>query len=299
MTFSDKRGSIILHNSEFNEDVMEKEIRRYAETQMIPYPRVMDMSRGGIAAVLLASLTALCGCASGNAYKPTVTGVEFTDVDGTKLTTQPTSLTTGQGTYVAATLTGDTQQLGVNWVAVCGSALAPGEPLPTGDTEDESCGTFTPAHTMSTPIPSYVTNAYSTGYLALYVAPAATPKQGVVTLYAEATADPSRVATVTLTIQGQAISVSFAPAPTSSLQVAASTQIKAVVNNDTTSAGARWSTVCGSSDCGSFSPAETTSGVATIYTAPATVPTGGTVQVTATSVADPTKAVSSTINITQ
>lgn len=278
---------------------MEKEIRKNAKAQKSLLPRVMNMARISSLAVLLTTLASLCGCSSGNAYKPTVTGVGFTDVDGTKLTTQPTSLTTGQGTYVAATLTGDTQQLGVNWVAVCGSALAPGEPLPTGDTEDESCGTFTPAHTISTPIPSYVTNAYSTGYLALYVAPAATPKQGVVTLYAEATADPSRVATVTLTITGQPISVSFAPSPSSSLKVSTSTKIKAVVNNDTTSAGVRWTTVCGSSDCGAFSPVETTSGVATAYTAPATVPTGGTVQVTATSVADPTKAVSSTITITQ
>jgi hypothetical protein len=278
---------------------MEKEIRRSAKTQDILLPRVMNMVKMSSVAVLLASLTALCGCSSENAYKPTVTGVGFTDVDGAKLTTQPTSLATSQGTYVAATLTGDTQQLGVNWVAVCGSALAPGEPLPTGETEDDSCGTFTPAHTMSTPIPSYVTNAYSTGYLALYVAPDATPKQGVVTLYAEATADPSRVATVTLTITGQPISVSFAPSPSSSLKVSTSTKIKAVVNNDTTSAGVRWTTVCGSSDCGVFSPVETTSGVATAYTAPATVPTGGTVQVTATSVADPTKAVSSTITIKQ
>jgi hypothetical protein len=278
---------------------MEKEIRRYAKTHKIPFPRVMNMARISSVAVLLATLASLCGCTSGNSYKPTVTGVGFTDVDGTKLTTQPTSLATSQGTYVAATLTGDTQQLGVTWVAVCGSALAQGTTLPTGETEDESCGTFTPAHTMSTPIPSYVTNAYSTGYLALYVAPAATPKQGVVTLYAEATADPSRVSTVTLSITGQPISVSFAPSPSSSLKVSASTKIKAEVNNDTTSAGVRWTTVCGSSDCGSFSPVETTSGVATTYTAPATVPTGSTVQVTATSVADPTKAISSTITITQ
>ena len=280
-----------------NEDGMEKEIRKSAKTHKILPPRVMNMATMCSAAILLAGLIALSGCASGNGYKPTVTGVEFTDLDGVKLTTQPTALTTGQGTYVAATLTGDTQQLGVNWVAVCGSALAPGEPLPTGATEDTSCGTFTPAHTMSTPIPSYVTNAYSTGYLALYVAPAATPKQGVVTLYAEATADPSRVATVTLTINGQPISVSFAPTPSSSLKVSATAKIKAALDNDVTNAGVRWSAVCGSSDCGAFSPLETTSGVATTYTAPAIVPTGNTVKVTATAVADPTKAFSFTISI--
>jgi hypothetical protein len=236
-------------------------------------------------------------CTSSNSWKPTVEGVTFSDITGTALKTTPTSLTTLQGTYVQATLSGDSQQLGVDWSVYCGSALPPGSPLPTGESQDESCGTFTPAHTLSGPIPSYVTDALSSGYLALYVAPGATPKEGVVTLYASATADPSRVATVTLTITGQPISVSFAPAPSSSLHVGASTQIKAVVYNDTTSAGVRWSATCGSSDCGSFNPVETASGVTTTYTAPAAVPTGNSVQITATSIADPTKAVSSTITI--
>ncbi len=247
----------------------------------------------------LGGMLVLAGCSSSTSWKPTVKGITFSDVDGTALKTAPTALTTGQGAYVQATLTDDSQLLGVDWSVVCGSALPPGTPLPPGQTEDDSCGTFTPAHTLSGPIPSYVTNASTGGYLALYVAPAAAPKQGIVTLYASATADHSRVATVTLSINGQPISVSFAPAPSSSLKVGATAQIKAVVNNDVTNAGVRWAAVCGSSDCGSFSPVETFSGVATIYAAPATVPTGGAVQVTATSVADPTKAVSFSINITQ
>jgi len=76
----------------------------------------------------------------------------------------------------------------------------------------------------------------------------------------------------------------------STLEAGASTQIKAVVNNDALNAGVNWTVICGSSDCGSFNPAKTTSGVVTTYTAPAIVPSGGTVQVTATSVTDPTKA---------
>ena len=77
-----------------------------------------------------------------------------------------------------------------------------------------------------------------------------------------------------------------------------SAQIKAVLNNDVTNAGVRWSVVCGSTDCGFFGPVETTSGIVTTYVAPATAPAGGTVQVTATSVGDPTKAISATISIT-
>jgi hypothetical protein len=240
----------------------------------------------------------LSGCSSGSGTKPQVEGITFTDIDGTALKTPPTSLTVGQGTYVDTLLSDDPQLLGANWSVLCGSALPPGTPLPPGQTQDASCGTFTPAHTMSGPIPTYVTNAVTSGYVALYVAPTAPPKQGVVTLYASATADPSKTATITLTIAGEPISVGFAPAPPTTLQVGASVQIKAVLNNDITNAGVRWSVICGSTDCGFFGPVETTSGVTTTYVAPATIPAGGNVQITATSIGDPTKAISATVSIT-
>lgn len=281
-----------------DEDVMKSANRRYGTIQGTPLASFWDAVKVSCAAVCAGGMILLSGCSSSNAWKPQVQALTFTDIDGAALKTPPTSLTTGQGAYVDATLSGDSQLLGVDWSVVCGSALPPGTPLPPGETQDESCGTFTPAHTISGPIPTYVTNASSAGYLALYVAPAAPPKQGVVTLYASATADHSRVATVTLSIEGQPISVSFAPAPPSSMHLGASAQFKAALNNDVTNAGARWSAVCGSIDCGSFEPVETISGVATTYLAPATIPTGQTVQVTATAVADPTKAVSSTITIT-
>lgn len=243
-------------------------------------------------------LMALSGCGSGTAVKPQVQGVVFTDVTGSSLKAQPTSLAAGQGTYVGVTLTDDAQLLGADWIAACGSAATPGVPLPPGQTQDESCGTFTPGHTVSGPIPTYVANALTAKYVALYVAPAAPPAGGAVTLYAAATADHSRSATATLTIQGQPISISFAPAPPSSQKTGASAQFKAVLANDVTNAGATWSVVCGSNDCGFFGPVQTVSGVATTYVAPALVPTGGTVQVTATSIADPTKAVSARIVVT-
>ncbi len=272
---------------------------KYGTRQRIQLASFWSAARFSCVAGFIGGALLLVGCSSSNTWKPTVKDLTFTDVDGSALKTQPTSLTTGQGTYVGATLDGDSQLLGVDWSVVCGSALPPGTPLPPGQPEDNSCGTFTPAHTLSGPIPTYVTNASSAGYVALYVAPPAPPKQGVVTLYAKATADPSRIETVTLNIEGQPISVGFAPAPSTSLEVGTTTQIKAVVNNDATNAGSRWSAVCGSNDCGSFTPVETTSGVVTTYTAPATIPTGSTVQVTAISVADPTKSVSTTITITQ
>jgi hypothetical protein len=281
-----------------DEEVMKTTIRMYETMKSNSLSRFGSAVRRGHLALLSAGLIALSGCSSGNAWKPQVEGLTFTDVDGTALKTQPAALTVGQGTYVDVTLSGDSQLLGADWGVVCGSALPPGTPLPPGQNQDESCGTFTPAHTISGPIPTYVTNAVTSRYVALYVAPAAPPKQGVVTLYASATADHSRSAGLTLTITGQPISVGFAPAPPSTLQIAASAQFRAALNNDVTSAGVRWSVICGSPDCGFFGPVETTSGVVTTYVAPAVVPAGGTVQVVATTVADPTKAISATISIT-
>jgi len=247
-------------------------------------------------ALLLASLAAVSGCASNSSVSDIKVGpIVFTDTNGTPLKTPPASLTTGQGTYVDVTLTNDPQLLGADWSVYCGSALPPGTPLPPGQTQDETCGTFTPAHTTSSPIPSYVTSG--AGYVAFYTAPPATPKLGTVTLYAVATSDHSKFSSVTLTIGGLPISVGFAPAPPAALQTAATAQLRVVLNNDVTDAGVSWTVICGSSDCGSFDPGKTTSAVDTIYTAPATVPTGGTVKVTATSIADPTKAVSATISI--
>jgi hypothetical protein len=281
-----------------DEEVMKRSIQKYGPMKSYPLSSFMRPVKRTCAVALFASLVVLSGCGS-TGTKPQVEGVTFTDIDGTALKTPPTSLTVGQGTYVDVMLTGDSQLLGADWSLVCGSALPPGTPLPPGQPQDESCGTFTPAHTISGPIPTYVTNAVTARYVALYVAPAAPPKQGVVTLYASATADHTRSSSVTLTITGQPISVGFAPAPPPSLQVGASVQFKAALNNDGTNAGVRWSVICGSTDCGFFGPVETITGVATIYVAPAAIPVGGSIQVTATSVGDPTKAISATISITQ
>lgn len=248
-------------------------------------------------AMLALGVLALAGCSSGSSSSNLAVGaITFTDVNGTATPKPPTSLTAGQGTYLDVALTGDAQQLGADWSVYCGSAPAPGTPLPPGQTQDQSCGTFTPVHTTSGPIPSYVTNG--TGYVTLYTAPAATPKNGTVTLYASATSNPSRSSNVTLTINGLPISVGFAPAPPATLATGATAQFRALLNNDTSNAGVSWSVICGASDCGSFNPAKTTSGVVTTFTAPAAVPSGGTVQVVATSVTDPTKAATATISIT-
>jgi hypothetical protein len=94
------------------------------------------------------------------------------------------------------------------------------------------------------------------------------------------------------------ISVSFLNPPVTSLNVGTSTGVIATVSNDNNNAGVTWKVSCGSSSCGTISPAMTTSGGSATYTAPSAVPAPAAVTITATSVTDTTKSVSASITIT-
>jgi hypothetical protein len=94
------------------------------------------------------------------------------------------------------------------------------------------------------------------------------------------------------------ISVSFASVPPSSIVVGATASLTATLANDTTNAGVTWKVQCASAQCGSVSPASTTSGVATTYTAPAAVPAPDTVTIVATSVANTGQTAATTVTIT-
>ena len=244
--------------------------------------------------MLIAAFVILSGCSSSSS-KVEVGSIAFTDANGVQQGGVHTSLTVGETTNVDVALADDVALLGVDWTVACGSALPAGTPLPAGEMVDTSCGTFTPIHTASAPVPQYATSG--SGIITLYTAPPVPPKDGVVTLYAAATADHSRYSDVTLTILGLPVSIGFAPAPPPTLVVDATASLKAVLTNDYAAGGVKWTATCGSSACGTFSEAQTVSGVATIFTAPAAVPTGNTVIITATSVTDSTKSVSGTITI--
>jgi hypothetical protein len=173
---------------------------------------------------------------------------------------------------VVATVTNDPTNLGVNWSVTCGSV---------------HCGSFNPTSTAS---------AVATQF----TAPATIPSGNTVTVTATSVADNTKSISATITItQGPAISVTLNPAPRAQMNVSSAAPFTAVVANDPQNAGVNWSVTCGSVHCGSFNPTSTASAVATQFTAPATIPSGNTVTVTATSVADNTKSISATITITQ
>ena len=98
--------------------------------------------------------------------------------------------------------------------------------------------------------------------------------------------------------QPPAIVVAFSTAfpPPTALATSAMAGIAAVVTNDSAGAGVNW-TCLPVGLCGSFTPSMIASNVPTSYQAPAQVPAGNTVTVTATSITDTTKSVSATITI--
>ena len=69
------------------------------------------------------------------------------------------------------------------------------------------------------------------------------------------------------------ISIAFQPSPPTTISVAASTPITAVVNNDATNAGVDWALLCPTNtDCGKLSPLHSASGAAVTYTPPSVIP---------------------------
>lgn len=135
---------------------------------------------------------------------------------------------------------------------------------------------------------------------AVYTAPAAIPSGTTVTVTATSVANPSLSRSAAIVIVPPIpISVTFAAAPPASLQVSASFALRALITNDVTAnPQVQWTVACGAAACGSFSPATTGSDVATTYSAPAAIPPGNSVTVTATSVTDPTKSASAAIVMT-
>jgi hypothetical protein len=93
------------------------------------------------------------------------------------------------------------------------------------------------------------------------------------------------------------ISVSFSAAPPASLAAGATANVSATVLNDSGGKGVTWSCTPAAA-CGTFNPTSTTSGAATVFTAPSAVPAGGSVTITATAVTDSTKTTNQAVTIT-
>ncbi len=143
-----------------------------------------------------------------------------------------------------------------------------------------------------------------------YIAPSMIPAGNTVTITATSVADPSASANATVTITPPVVTISLVVTPPASIPAGSATNLAAYVTDGTfTNAagqmGIDWTVSCGLSACGLLIPQHTandtanaTQQVTTSFTAPSTVPPGGTVTVTATATAAPTTQVSVTITIT-
>lgn len=108
-------------------------------------------------------------------------------------------------------------------------------------------------------------------------------------------------------VKAGAISISNAAGATlTSLTTSAKADVSMTPVNDKQGAGVDWSVFCEGSPitgstsggaCGTLSPAHTSAGTASVYTAPTTVPIGGTVTITAAVTSDPSATSSATLKI--
>ena len=99
-----------------------------------------------------------------------------------------------------------------------------------------------------------------------------------------------------------AIQVLLTQEPASPLQIGSISSVIATVLDDPHDMGVDWQVSCTVAKCGTFTPAHTTSGAVTMYTAPTSVPSqlgvsAANVNLTAVSTADPTKSVTVTLSI--
>jgi hypothetical protein len=211
----------------------------------------------------------LTACGGGSKTPPPPPPVVSVALSGTP----PTSLVAATTTTLTANVSNDSSNAGVKWSVSCSAS---------------ACGSFAPTSTAS-------------GTATTYTAPTAPPTNpATVTITATSVTDSTKAASTTITITSPApppIAVAFNPAAPTSLVVSATASLTAVVSNDSSNGGVKWTVTCGSSACGSFSPTSTASGTATTYTAPSTIPSPATVTVTATSVTDTTKTATATITI--
>jgi hypothetical protein len=222
----------------------------------------------------------IAGCGKSSTSGVTANPITMANANG--LTSPAVALSIGSKLNLSMMPSNDVINAGVDWTVTCR-----GNPT-TGIFTNGACGTLTPAHTTD-------------GGVAVFTAPSVTPIGTTVTITATITSNPSQASSVTFTILPTPITLSFFnKLPPTSLAVNTTALLAAMATNDPLGTGEIWTASCGSPECGSFSSTTTDASglVPTTYTAPATVPTGGTVTIRATSLTDTTKSINATLTIT-
>ncbi|MEI9978447.1 MAG: hypothetical protein WDN23_05500 [Edaphobacter sp.] len=220
------------------------------------------------------------GCGGGSTSGVKAGPISIASPSGTQA--QATAVAVASTLKMSMTPSGDSINAGVDWMVTCG-----GNPT-TGSITNGACGTLAPAHTAD-------------GATTVFTAPSVAPIGSTVTITATVTSNRSQSSSVSLTVLFTPIAVSFSDSIPSSLEINTTARLAAQVTNDPVGAGVIWTATCGSVACGSFNPTvsgNTAAATNTIYTAPATVPSGDTVTITATSLTDTTRSASAMLTIT-
>jgi dienelactone hydrolase len=205
------------------------------------------------------SVTIIAGCGGGSG-SPAITAPPLT----VSVSADSTSVPAGGQANFTATVSNDPSGKGVTWTVSCSAS---------------SCGSVssnkTPSATATT-----------------YTAPSAPPPSDLtVTVKATSVADTSKSGSATITVV--AITVSVSPT-TATVQAGGVVPINANANNDPSGLGVTW-TISPASGAGTLSNATNTS---VTYNAPASPPASDlTVTITATSVADASKAGSTIVTV--
>jgi hypothetical protein len=221
----------------------------------------------------LVTIAGLVGCRGGSLSlpnpQPTPTSVIFLESPPSSLAVNAKATIDAQTEF--SSVAGASENTEVTYALSCGSANA--------------CGTLSTSNEVGAMV---------------YTAPPAVPSGGTVTVTATSVADSSLARTAVVTIVPPIpIAVTLLGTPPALLQVGATFQMHAQIANDVSAnPQVTWAVTCGGTACGSFDPTTTGNEVGTMYTAPATIPAGNNVTVTATSVTDTTKSVSASIVIT-
>jgi hypothetical protein len=173
------------------------------------------------------------------------------------------SVPVGTTDQITATVAFDASNQGVNWSnPTCAS---PGQ-----------CGSIASMQTVS-------------GAAVVYTAPDLVPSGSVVTVTASSVADPTKSATLAITVMPPPpISVKVTP-PSTIVQVGGQAALTAILTNDYTNSGRGSGVTWQCPPNGCIPSSSTYPPLVTQYLAPGTIPASNPVSVTATSIADPTK----------
>jgi len=214
-------------------------------------------------ALTLMILFGAAGCSTSQSAQPAQTPV----ISVALAQLPPTTLTTGNSVQVAATVTNDPANAGVDWIATCGSV--------------QFCGSFSPAHTAS-------------GAATNFIAPTGVPSKKAVAVTALSATDHSKSASFSVNIVSTVTSTTITQLPPPSAPAGLSLPLSATVVGDPANMGVDWTVsftaICSNGlTCGSVN-FHTASGAPFTYNVPSSTQiatiVGTTITVTAYASAD-------------